>query len=52
MVKKIVSVETYELTVDCDYLSKVLKSTVGYLFEKLLSNLHIDIERGNHLMMN
>ena len=52
MIKKIISMEPNELTVDYDHLGEFSQSLALHFLIKLLSNLHVDVERGDHLVMH
>ena len=52
MVKKIVRVETNELTVDNDHLDEKLYLVVSHLLKKLLSHLYVDVEWSDQLVVD
>ena len=52
VIKKIISMEPNELTVDYDHLGELFQYIGFNLLMKLLSNLHIYVERSDHLMMD
>ena len=52
MVKEIVGVETNKFTIDSDHHYEVHHPLVSHLFEQLFSNLYIDVQRSDHLVMN
>ena len=52
MVEEVVGVETNELAVDGDHHYEVHHPLVSHLLEQLFSNLYIDVQRGDHLVMN
>ena len=52
VIKKVISMETNELTVDYDHLGEFFQSLALRLLIQLFSNLNIDIERGDHLVMD
>ena len=52
VVKKIVCVETDELTIDNDHLGEILHTPIGHLITKLLSNLYVDVEWSDQLVVD